>query len=68
MFELTYFFLEGEWTYAGTFESLLQANQMFLQAGDVEDKTITARVSKEQISDMINHHQTKIAELKRHLS
>ena len=65
--ELSYDFLEGEWTDAGTFESLLLANQMFLQAGDVEEKTITARVSKEQILAMIGHHQTKIAELQKHL-
>ena len=66
--ELTYDFLDGEWTDAGTFESLLLANQMFLQAGDVEKSPITTRVSKEQILDMINHHQTKITELTKHLN
>ena len=65
--ELTYDFLEGEWTDAGTFESLLLANQMFLQAGDVEKSALTVRVSKEQILDMISHHETKINELRKHL-
>ena len=66
--ELTYDFLEGEWTDAGTFESLLLANQMFVKAGDVEQNGIPVGVAKDQVLDMLKFHETKIAELQKHLT
>jgi len=65
--ELTYDFLEGEWTDAGTFESLLYANELFLKSGDVDSSGISAKVSPAQIKDMIEFHKKKISELERYL-
>jgi glucose-1-phosphate thymidylyltransferase len=65
--ELTYDFLDGEWTDAGTFESLLFANEMFLKSGDMESDTMSSKVSAAQIKQMIEFHKKKIAELERYL-
>jgi len=65
--ELTYGFLEGEWTDAGTFESLLYANQLFLKATDMEKGTLSSKVSEAQLKDMISFHEKKIEQLKKFL-
>ena len=62
--ELTYNILEGEWTDAGTFSSLLYANQLFLGTKQKEDSPV---VSAEQINEMIITFENKIRELKKHL-
>ena len=63
--QLTYDILEGEWTDAGTFSSLLLANQLFFNAEQKED---SALVSSEQINEMIISFENKIKELKKHLN
>lgn len=60
--ELAYDILEGDWTDAGTFESLLYANQMLIKTGEPTVKQ--KLVSESQISDMIKTHEDKIKELK----
>lgn len=64
--ELAYEVLDAEWTDAGTFESLLYANQMFINLN--APQTEAKLVSSEQISDMINEHERKIQELKKYLN
>lgn len=62
--ELTYDFLEGKWTDAGTFESLLYANQLFLKS---EDQLVNnTKVSEEQLKEMVRSFEEKISELKKH--
>ena len=61
--ELTYGFLEGEWTDAGTFESLLLANQLFLNDSPQQ---VQAKVSTAQLQEMISSFEEKIQELKKH--
>ena len=63
--ELTYNMLEGKWTDAGTFSSLLYANQLFLGMEQKEDSPI---VSSDQINEMIITFENKIKELKKHLN
>ncbi len=64
--QLTYNFLDGEWTDAGTFESLHHASRLLLQSEG--QKTPSALVSSEQLKDMINSFEEKINELKKHLN
>ncbi|MBD3282902.1 NTP transferase domain-containing protein [Candidatus Pacearchaeota archaeon] len=56
--KLTYDFLDGDWTDAGTFNSLLFANQLLLK-----NQKIQRKVSKKQLYEMINKEQKKINEL-----
>ena len=62
--QLTYDILEGEWTDAGTFASLLQANQLFFNAEQKDNQL----VSEEQINEMIINFENKIKELKKHIN
>jgi glucose-1-phosphate thymidylyltransferase len=62
--QLTYNFLEGDWTDAGTFGSLFYANQLFLNH---EDRSNVPKVSDIQLRDMIGSFEEKISELKKHL-
>tara|TARA_Y100000310_G_C20638516_1_gene792546 strand:+ start:371 stop:1183 length:813 start_codon:yes stop_codon:yes gene_type:complete len=65
MGELTYDFLEAEWTDAGTFNSLLYANNMMLKdekVGEGEDK-----VTEVQLKAMIDKEEEKIKQLEKHL-
>ncbi len=61
---LTCSFLDGSWTDAGTFESLLYANQLFIQQ---EGSPGSAFVSASQLQQMISFHKEKITELQKHL-
>jgi glucose-1-phosphate thymidylyltransferase len=61
--ELTYDTLGGEWTDAGTFESLLYANQLFLQT----TSATSAKVTTDQIQEMTHALEGKLRELKKHL-
>ncbi|MDP3947257.1 MAG: sugar phosphate nucleotidyltransferase [bacterium] len=68
--ELAYEILDGEWTDAGTFESLLYASHLLM--GQEVPATLASRgdhqdVSKEQIMEMIGGFEEKIGELKKHL-
>ena len=64
--QLTYNFLEGDWTDAGTFESLLYASQLLMKAdGQTAPSTV---VSPAQLKEMINTFEEKINELKKHLN
>ena len=65
--ELAFEVLDGLWTDAGTFESLLYANQ-FLMGTQAAPRTGTEPhlVSEEQISDMVKELEKKIQELKKH--
>ncbi len=63
--ELTYDVLEGNWTDAGTFESLLHANQLFLDS-EIKGKG-EVLVSEDQLKKMIQSFEDKISDLKRHL-
>lgn len=70
--ELMFEILESPWTDAGTFESLLYANQMLLQAQD-EPVIKTAfqkrvLVSRDQILNMLKEHEAKVDELRKHLN
>src|SRR3989344_5047773 len=59
--ELSYEILDGEWTDAGTFESLLHANKMLMP----EEKS-PYLVSQEQVGKMIDEIESKLAELRKH--
>ncbi|MBN4049077.1 NTP transferase domain-containing protein [archaeon AH-315-M20] len=65
MGELTYDFLEAEWTDAGTFESLLYANNIVLK----EKKTPEDddKVTKKQLKAMIDDEKKKIEQLEKYL-
>ena len=65
MGELTYDFLEAEWTDAGTFNSLLFANNMVFKdekTGEEQDK-----VTEGQLKAMIDKEEKKIKQLEKHL-
>jgi len=63
--ELTYGILDGEWTDAGTFESLLYANQMLIKIpASQQEKQV---VSKEQITEMLKELEKQEKELKKYL-
>jgi len=62
--QLQYDFLDAEWTDAGTFESLLVANQMVMNTSAAAKSNL---VSPEQLKEMITSFEQKIAELKKHL-
>jgi len=68
--ELAYEILDGEWTDAGTFDSLLYASQLLMRQ-DAEVMPVSSvehqDVSKEQITEMIDSFEEKINELKKHL-
>ena len=59
--ELSYEILNGEWTDAGTFESLLYANKILMP----EEKS-PYLVSQEQVGKMIDEIESKLAELRKH--
>jgi len=67
--ELTYDVLEGDWTDAGTFESLGYANKIFLEKD--MDKLIkeegTRRVTEKQIESRVEVLKKKIRELQKYL-
>jgi len=63
--KLTYDFLEGEWTDAGTFESLLHANQIIFQTTQHKGVQEELRVTKEQMEGIITDSEKKIEEVKR---
>ncbi len=69
--ELMFEVLEGDWTDAGTFESLAYANQMMLgDQGRSSAKLVSHErilVSQKQVSDMIKEHQAKIDELTKYI-
>lgn len=58
--------LDGDWTDAGTFESLHYASKMLLNQDSQQE--ISVKVSHEQLFDMINTFENKINELKKHLN
>ena len=68
--KLAYEILDGEWTDAGTFESLLHASRLLMQH-DPQATLVPSRgqelVSHEQITEMISELEEKIGELKKHL-
>jgi len=63
--DLFYDVLSGDWTDAGTFESLLYANQMLWNAQ--QSRPEPGHVSQEQVLDLIQGFERKIEELKKHL-
>ena len=63
--ELTYDFLDADWTDAGTFNSLLVANRMILKT--LEEGQGSKRVSDDQLKGMIEDKTKKIQELEKHL-
>ena len=63
--ELNYDVLNGDWTDAGTFESLHYASKMLMNTE--EPKNESPLVSHEQLLDMINTFEDKIRELKKHM-
>jgi glucose-1-phosphate thymidylyltransferase len=60
--ELTYDFLDSEWTDAGTFSSLLYANQLIMKTHAEE----TGKVTDEQLDEMIEDEKVKIKELEKY--
>ena len=58
--------LDGDWTDAGTFESLHYASKMLLNQDSPQE--LSAKVSHDQLFDMINTFENKINELKKHLN
>ncbi len=69
--ELIYDFLNGDWTDAGTFESLIYASQLLIEQDKGKDAALTPQekllVSQEQLWEMIGSFESKIQELKKHL-
>tara|TARA_Y100000310_G_scaffold274378_1_gene290359 strand:+ start:4994 stop:5812 length:819 start_codon:yes stop_codon:yes gene_type:complete len=65
--ELTYDVLDGEWTDAGTFESLNYANKIFIKSQDPKELKKSSKVSEEQVRGMIKQEEKKIEELKKYL-
>lgn len=66
--ELAFEILDGHWTDAGTFESLLYANQLLLAPQTAQETRMEPHlVSEGQISGMIRELEKKIQELKKHL-
>jgi|SRR3989344_70921 len=72
--ELAYEILDGDWTDAGTFESLVYANQLLMQsephavlASSEKPQLESQDVSQEQVRKMIGEFEGKIGELKKHL-
>jgi glucose-1-phosphate thymidylyltransferase len=63
--ELTYDFLDADWTDAGTFNSLLVANKMILKT--LGEEQGSKRVSDDQLKGMIEDKTKKIQELEKHL-
>ena len=65
--ELSYEILDGEWTDAGTFESLLQANKILMATMEKPEEDPEAPpISQEQIRKMIEEVESKLAELRKH--
>jgi len=65
--ELNYEILEGDWTDAGTFESLLQANNLLMATIEKPDEGPEAPpISQEQIRKMIEEVESKLVELRKH--
>lgn len=65
--ELSYEVLDGEWTDAGTFESLLQANKIIMATLEKPEEGPEAPlISQEQIRKMIEEVESKLIELRRH--
>lgn len=64
--ELTYDVLDGDWTDAGTFQSLLDANQIILKAENTEEIS-SPSVLKSQLDKMIDEEKSKVNELKKQL-
>ena len=69
--ELMFEILNDDWTDAGTFESLLYANQMMLRRENESAPKLISQeqflVSREQIADMISEHEIKAEELRKYL-
>ncbi len=63
--QLTYDFLEGDWTDAGTFESLAFANELVLKHEPAKDEDVT-HVSEKQLHEMIKEKEKTIKELKKY--
>lgn len=63
---LAYDFLNGDWTDAGTFTSLALANEMMLKSFGQKEKE-SEKVSKEQLSEMIEQEENKLEGLRKHL-
>jgi len=67
MGELSYDVLDGEWTDAGTFESLLQANKLLMATLEKPDESPEAPpISQEQLGKIIEEVEVKLAELRKH--
>lgn len=64
---LTYDFLEGNWTDAGTFDTLALANNLLLK-NHAHSEEKQAKVSEEQLKNMIQSEEKKIGELRKHLN
>lgn len=63
--QLSYDILESDWTDAGTFASLVFANEMILK--QARDDTESPKVSKEQLEEMMRAEKRKLQELQKHL-
>lgn len=68
--KLRYDILEGEWTDAGTFESLLYANKVIMEDIRKTEQKIENRetplVTQEQLKKMVDEIESKLNELKKH--
>jgi glucose-1-phosphate thymidylyltransferase len=65
--ELKYDILQDEWTDAGTFESLLEANKILMASIDKPDEGPEAPpISQLQLRKMIDEVESKLAELRKH--
>lgn len=63
---LKYDILQGEWTDAGTFESLLYANKIMMETLKKTQEQESPLVSQEQLKKMIDEIESKLNELKKH--
>ena len=65
--EMGYEILDGDWTDAGTFESLLQANKIIMATLEKPEEGPNAPpISQEQIRKMIEEVESKLIELRKH--
>jgi len=65
--ELSYEILEGEWTDAGTFESLLKANKILMETVEKDPVGPDAPpISQEQLRKIIEEVESKLVQLRKH--
>ena len=61
--KLEYDFLDSEWTDAGTFQSLVYANEIIMNSLDEKSTEKSTIVTQEQLGNMIKEEEKKIEEL-----